>query len=185
MNDRTARWTSPLMRRIAGRAAGAVAVMALALCAQMSVASAAPSITVSPSSAAPASTVTIAGNVPSTGTPSCPSDPVQLVSTAALFPGDGFGPQVTRDASGDFHTDYVIPATTPAGSYSIGLRCGGANVGITATLHVTGSTTLANTGSSIIGPLFCVGLALVTFGLLPFTGRLRVAVRRSTPRTRA
>src|SRR5262249_33899486 len=120
------------------RVVAAFAVIVVALLMQTSVAGAAASITVSPSSASPGSTVTVSGNVPVSGTASCaPDDAAQLTSTADLFPPDGFGPQATRDASGNFQVQYVIPATTPPGSYSIGMRCGGGNVGITATLRVT------------------------------------------------
>jgi LPXTG-motif cell wall-anchored protein len=178
MKGPTAHCALPAVSRTVGRAATAMAVMVLALCAQTSVAGAGPNIAVSPSSAPQGGTVTISGNVPRSGNPSCASDPAQLVSTADLFPGDGFGPQVTRDASGNFQTDYVIPAATPAGSYSIGVRCGGGNVGIFATLQVTsGRTTLANTGPSTVAPLLWLSLGLVVLGLL-LTRRRRLGVQK-------
>jgi len=97
------------------------------------------SITINPSSARPGDSATIAGNVPTDGCPA--SDAAQLTSTADLFPPDGFGPQASRDASGAFSTTYTIPTSTPAGSYSVGVRCGGGNVGVTDTLVVTAAST--------------------------------------------
>jgi hypothetical protein len=145
----------------------AIAAVLLGVWLQTSVAAAAANITVSPSSASTGSTVTISGNVPVSGTASCdPADQVQLTSSGDLFPPDGFGPQATRDASGNFQTHYVIPATTPAGTYSIGMRCGGGNVGITATLRVGAGAALPPTGTNLIVPLTSVGVALLICGLL-------------------
>jgi hypothetical protein len=102
-----------------------------------------PSITVSPTSAPAGHAVTIAGVVPTTGAAFCPAaDAAQLTST--LFPS-GLGPQVTRNATGGFSTSYTIPAATSPGTFSIGIRCGGANVGVTATLKVTTATATTTT----------------------------------------
>jgi hypothetical protein len=104
------------------------------------VAAAGSTITVSPSTVPAGGTVTISGSVPTTGTGSCaPGDGVTLTSTEALFPKGGFGATVPRTSSGSFSTTYVVPATTPSGSYQIGMRCGGGNVGVSATLTVTGA----------------------------------------------
>jgi hypothetical protein len=94
-----------------------------------------PSITVSPSTAAQGDTVTISGHVPPSPGEEC-EEQVRLTD-AQLFPPDGFGPVVPVDANGDFETTYTIPIDTPPGTYSIGLRCGGANLGVRATLQVT------------------------------------------------
>ena len=105
-----------------------------------------PSITVSPGSIQAGNAITVTGVVPTTGASSCPSgDAVVLTSTAALFPPSGSGPQAGRDGTGNFHTSYTVPAATAAGSYSIGVRCGGGNVGVTATLQVTASATTTTT----------------------------------------
>jgi hypothetical protein len=96
-----------------------------------------PSIMVSPSTAAQGDTVTISGNVPVTGSRSCAPGVVTLTSADLFAAAGGFGPQVPRDASGNFETTYTIPIDTPPGTYRIGMRCGGGNVGVTATLHVT------------------------------------------------
>ena len=110
-----------------------------------------PSISVSPTSAQPGTSVTISGVLPTTGALSCPSsDATQLTSTASLFPPDGFGPMVSRDTSGKFHTSYAIPSTATPRTYSIGMRCGGGNVGVAASLQVTAvaSTTTTTPASS-------------------------------------
>jgi hypothetical protein len=96
----------------------------------------APSITVSPSTAAQGDTVTISGNASGC---SAEGNEVRLSSTPDLFPPDGFGPLVPLDGNGDFETTYTIPADTPPGTYSIGMRCGGGNLGVRATLQVTGA----------------------------------------------
>ena len=86
-----------------------------------------PSISVSPYTVAAGSTVHISGSIP---VKKCPaSDGATVTGEAALFPPDGFGPTATRDSSGDFALDYVVPTSTPAGTYTVGLRCGGGNVG--------------------------------------------------------
>jgi hypothetical protein len=125
---------------------GAVALLtaaALITPAFVDVASAAgPSVSVSPSMVSRGATVTISGVVPTTGAEACaPSDPVTVISSAALFPGDGFGPNATRDASGNFSVVYRVPSTTPATTYVITLRCGGGNVGVSTDLIVTSAVT--------------------------------------------
>jgi hypothetical protein len=126
-------------RRRASQVVGAAIVIIGVLVVPASMASAAASITVNPSTVTPGDTVTISGNVPVDACTA--SDPAQLTSTADLFPPDGFGPQAPRDASGDFTTTYAIPASIAPGTYSIGIRCGGGNVGVTADLQVAATGT--------------------------------------------
>jgi hypothetical protein len=112
-----------------------------------------PAITTSPASAARGQAVTISGVVPTSGGASCPAgDAAQLTSSAALFPPDGFGPQAARDATGHFLVNFTIPATTPPGSYTIGVRCGGGNTGIAIGLQVTATaaTTTTSTTSTTV-----------------------------------
>jgi len=81
--------------------------------------------------------VIVTGLIPTSGPQTCPlPDPAILTSVGALFPPDGFGPAVTRSSSGRFQIVYAVPSSTPPGTYQIGLRCGGGNVGISATLVV-------------------------------------------------
>ncbi|GAA3336525.1 hypothetical protein GCM10020358_09020 [Amorphoplanes nipponensis] len=79
--------------------------------------------------------VVFTGLVPTSGPLACPLDN-EAILTSPLFPPEGFGPAVTRDSSGRFRTTYTVPAGTPPGPYDIGLRCGGGNLGVSATLRV-------------------------------------------------
>jgi hypothetical protein len=101
-----------------------------------------------PAAAGPSSTISVRPKVVAAGhqvrisgsTPvsDCPADDAAiLTSTAGLFPPDGFGPVVPRDDAGAFSVLYTVPTTTPAGTYQVGFRCGGGNVGVFATLRVT------------------------------------------------
>jgi hypothetical protein len=82
---------------------------------------------VSPSSAAPGDTVALSGNHPIAR--DCAPGAAILTSMENLFPPDGFGPGVPSDASGNFSMTYTIPTSTPPGTYQIGMRCGGGNLG--------------------------------------------------------
>lgn len=93
------------------------------------------SVSVSPNVVAAGGTVTISGFV---NPADCPLiDGVTLTSIDTLFPQAGFGPTVPRHSGGAFSTTFTVPSTTPPGAYSIGMRCGGGNVGVEATLRVT------------------------------------------------
>jgi hypothetical protein len=122
--------------------AAAAGVLAVTLVAVVGVgtpvAAAGATIAVSPSTVAAGGSVTFTGSIPTTGDGSCPaSEGVTLTSSQALFPQGGFGPTVARSAAGDFTTSYQVPTSTPAGSYTVGMRCGGGNVGVTTVLAVT------------------------------------------------
>jgi len=124
------------VRRVLG--AGLALALAGLVAAATPVAAAGSTISVSPSTVAAGGTVTISGSIPTTGTGSCPAgDGATLTSTEALFPQGGFGPTAPRSSTGTFSVTYTVPTSSPAGSYSIGMRCGGGNVGVTATLTVT------------------------------------------------
>jgi hypothetical protein len=92
------------------------------------------SISVSPSVVPAGGTARITGSVEPQGCPT--SDSAIPESTDALFPPDGFGPATARNSQGAFALDYTVPTSTPAGTYQIGLRCGGGSVGVTASLQV-------------------------------------------------
>jgi hypothetical protein len=123
-----------ITRRSVSRVVGSVLVVIVVLLATATTASASANISVDPTTASPGDSVTIAGNVPTDGCPA--DDAAQLTSTAELFPPDGFGPPAGRDASGNFSIQYAVPASTQVGTYSIGVRCGGGNVGISAELEI-------------------------------------------------
>ncbi|WP_412734673.1 hypothetical protein [Krasilnikovia sp. MM14-A1259] len=94
-------------------------------------------VSVHPDTIHPGGHVVITGVVPAGGPQSCPAGNAAVpTSTAALFPPDGFGPEAPRNHSGHFSIAYVVPASTPPGTYVIGVRCGGGNVGISADLRV-------------------------------------------------
>ncbi len=125
--------------RVAG--VGLALLLPVVVAAAAPVAAAGSTISVTPSSVAAGVTVTVSGSIPTSGAGSCPAgDGVTLTSTEALFPQGGFGPTAPRSASGSFSVTYQVPSSTPAGTYSIGMRCGGGNVGISATLTVTTAT---------------------------------------------
>ncbi|MDQ1652952.1 MAG: hypothetical protein QOI35_2152 [Cryptosporangiaceae bacterium] len=95
-------------------------------------------ISVAPSTVSSGGTVVFSGRVPARGAQSCPAaDAAILTSTAALFPPSGIGPQAARKPGGAFRIRYTVPASTPHGTYTVGVRCGGGNVGVHTTLKVT------------------------------------------------
>src|SRR5919199_4473726 len=107
---------------------GGAAVLAAVLIAAPAYAAKKASISVSPSTVPAGGTVHVSGSVPVKGCPA--SDGATVVGQAGLFPPDGFGPTTKRDANGDLALDYTVPTSTPAGTYNVGLRCGGAHVGV-------------------------------------------------------
>jgi hypothetical protein len=129
----------------------------------------APSIAVSPASVQPGGGVTISGVVPVAGTVFCPSGTAtQLTSNAALFPPDGLGPKITRDAAGNFRTTYTVPGTTALGTYTITVRCGGGNVGIQANLQVgTAPTTTMEPATTTTSTTTPAGVSSTTTSLAP------------------
>ncbi|MCU7731120.1 hypothetical protein ODJ79_46050, partial [Actinoplanes sp. KI2] len=134
-------------------------------------------ISVAPATVGPGHTVVVSGSIPTTGDGSCPaSEPAVLTSTAALFPPDGTGPQAARNSSGAFRVDYPVPKTTLAGTYEIGLRCGGGNLGVHTTLRVAAP---ASAGPSSTPPGVRIAVAparvraghtVVISGTVPTTG---------------
>jgi hypothetical protein len=118
------------------------------------------SINVVPSVVARGATVRISGSVSPQACAS--SDMVTVTGASALFPPDGFGPTVQRDASGNFGVDYTVPLSAPTGRYDIGLRCGGGNPGVSAVLTVSQSSGAARAGTTRTGlgwaALWMVGL---------------------------
>ena len=148
--------------RCNGANAGAVQVL------NVTAAPAKPSVAVTPATAHPGDSITISGTAPTTGASACPAtDTVQATSTAALFPPDGFGPRLTRDAAGNLHGAYTIPKTTAVGSYTIGLRCGGGNLGVSATLQVTAASATTTTAATTTTTTTVVPTTAFTPNTLP------------------
>jgi len=112
---------------------------ALAIPMWTSAASAA-TLNVSPSSVAAGAQVTISGDVLANGQPGCtvPGE-VTLISPAFEGLGEfaGVGATTTQaDAAGNFSTTVTLSSSVAAGTYEISGRCGGGNLGVTATLTV-------------------------------------------------
>jgi hypothetical protein len=120
----------------------------------------------------------ISGSIP---VKKCPaSDSATVTSEASLFPPDGFGPSATRDSNGDFALDYTVPTSTAPGTYSVGLRCGGGNVGVAASLTVapTGGPATGAGGAAASSSSFWTLMAGACFLL----AGLAVALRRRVAR---
>jgi hypothetical protein len=101
-------------------------------------------ITASPSSVAVGGQVTLSGDVLADGQPGCtvPGE-VTLISEAFNGLGEFAGVGAVTapvDAGGNFVTTVTLPATTAPGTYEISGRCGGGNLGVSATLTVVGDT---------------------------------------------
>jgi hypothetical protein len=177
------------MRRLPVLAIAAVPVFLLAAPA----AATAPTLAVHPGS------VSAGGSVQVTG--SCEANTTGFAISHAFlhdashdFAGVGAVPFNTN-AAGKFAVSAQVPASIAAGSYTITARCGGGNLGVTATLTVTaaagspatapptavpaGTGGLAATGGSGHGQLELLGGA----GLLAGAGLLLAAGRRAGRRT--
>ena len=101
-------------------------------------------ITASPSSVAVGGQVTLSGDVLANGQPGCtvPGE-ATLISPAFNGLGEFAGVGAVTapvDAAGNFATTVTLPATTAPGTYEISGRCGGGNLGVTATLTVVADT---------------------------------------------
>ena len=97
-------------------------------------------ISVSPSSVAPGAQVTVSGDVLANGQLGCsvPGD-VTLISPAFEGLGEFAGVGATTaqaDAAGNFSTTVTLSSSVAPGTYDISGRCGGGNLGVTATLTV-------------------------------------------------
>ena len=102
------------------------------------------SLRVSPSSIAAGDAVAVSGSVGPAPAGSACGTSVLLLSRA-FVPTDEFAgvPAVTAAVKpgGAFTTTTRIPPSTPAGAYTITGRCGGGNLGVSATLTVRAGTT--------------------------------------------
>jgi len=92
-----------------------------------------PSIHVQPASVAPGGHVRVYGNAGSCSAGS------QLMAISAAFPGHAFG---VGELTGRVHANHTfsirghLRSGVKAGTYSVGARCGGGNLGVSALLHV-------------------------------------------------
>lgn len=147
-------------------------------------------IAVTPATAPVKTVVTISGVIPTAGNASCPAGvATQLVSSAALFPPSGAGPQAPRNSDGSFKVTYTVPASTAPGKYTVGVRCGGGNLALGATLQVTAAATTttapATTTTSTPPTTTTVPTTSTTSApsttLVPFTTTTGAATTTTTP----
>ena len=138
------------------------------------------SITPTPSTVGVGGTVRLRGDVLVNGTPGCavPGE-VTLLSPAFQGLGEFAGVAAVTipvDGSGRFDGSITLQPTVAPGTYSITGRCGGGNMGITATLVVA----LPATGAPGYLPL----LGVVAASLV-FAGTTLLALRRFVTRSPA
>jgi len=120
-----------------GLAALFLVVVVLALGATAAVAA---TIVVNPATVSAGGQVTVSGDVLANGTPGCtvPGD-VTLISDAFAGLGELAGVGATTapaDASGNFTTTVTLSPDVAPGTYTVTGRCGGGNLGVSASLTV-------------------------------------------------
>jgi hypothetical protein len=125
------------------------------------------SINASPSTVAPGGNVRLSGDILANGTPGCDvTGTVTLISDAFAGLGEfaGVGAvYLPLDPTGSYDTTVTLSASVAPGTYSISGRCGGGNLGVTATIVVSA---LPPTGPRLaIKPWIAVASALVAIGL--------------------
>ena len=124
------------------------------------------------------SSVPAGGRVTVTGT--CDPDSSGYVLTDAFLGHGEFAgvPAVafTTDAAGNFAFTVRIGNSIVPGTYSVGARCGGANIGLSRTLRVTPAR-LVDTGADVATAVL-PGLLLVLAGLGCVIAARRRAVAR-------
>jgi hypothetical protein len=81
------------------------------------------------------------------------------------------------DASGHFSSSVTLKPSVAAGTYTVTGRCGGGNLGVSATLTVTG---LPRTGASF-GPLSVAEVLAIAAGLVGLGAVLVRLGRRRVP----
>jgi hypothetical protein len=136
------------------------------------------SINVAPSTVGPGDNVRLSGDILAGGTPGCDvSAGVTLISEAFAGLGEFAGVGAVNlpvDATGHFDSTVTLSTSIAAGTYSIGGRCGGGNIGVSANL-VVGA--LPPTGLGLaLKPWIATASVLLAIGLamLAMTRRRRV-----------
>jgi hypothetical protein len=125
----------PHPSRLAAFAAAVVATLLLGAGAAV-----AATINVSPGTVSTGGQVTVSGDVLANGSPGCtvPGD-VTLISPAFAGLGEFAGvgaTTATADASGNFTTTVTLSSSVAPGTYTITGRCGGGDLGVSASLTV-------------------------------------------------
>src|SRR5262245_56180658 len=118
-----------------------VPVLAAVLVIAFAGSASATSIVVSRTTVATGETVVVSGDTIVNGSHCATGDDVTLISNAfvghAEFAGEG-AVSTPVDATGHFSVSVTINAAVAPGTYTITGRCGGGNLGVEATLVVTG-----------------------------------------------
>ncbi len=127
-------------RRLSCRRLPAILLVALVVLALGAASAVAATIDVNPATVATGGQVTVSGDVLANGTPGCtvPGD-VTLISDAFAGLGEFAGTgatTATADASGNFTTTVTLSAAVAPGTYTVTGRCGGGNLGVSASLTV-------------------------------------------------
>jgi hypothetical protein len=118
----------------------AILLLVAAVVALGATAAVAATIVVNPTTVSAGGEVTVSGDVLANGTPGCtvPGD-VTLISDAFAGLGEFAGVGATTapaDASGNFTTTVTLSPDVAPGTYDVTGRCGGGNLGVSATLTV-------------------------------------------------
>lgn len=124
------------MRKVLGLAIATVAAFWMVAPA---VAAPSASIQVSPSSQQAGGSVRVSGTCEA-NTSGFALSQAFLHDATHDFAGVGAAP-FTTNATGSFAVTAQIPASIPAGTYTVSARCGGGNIGVTAHLVVTAAAT--------------------------------------------
>ena len=128
------------------------------------------SINVSPSTVAPGGDVRLSGDILADGTPGCDvTGTVTLISDAFVGLGEfaGVGAvDLPLDATGHFDSTVTLSASVAPGTYSIGGRCGGGNLGVTASIVVgalppTGLRIDLKLWTAVSSTVVAIGLAMM------------------------
>ncbi len=127
-------------RRPATRRLPAIPLIAFVVVVLGAASAVAATITVNPSTVPAGGQVTVSGDVLANGSPGCavPGD-VTLISPAFAGLGEFAGvgaTTATADASGNFTTTVTLSPSVAPGTYDITGRCGGGNLGVSASLTV-------------------------------------------------
>ncbi len=136
-------------------------------------------IAVSPTSVTTSGTVTVSGDVLANGTPGCAvPGRVTLISGAFAGLGEFAGQGAVNlpvDATGHFSSAVTLKSSVAAGAYTVTGRCGGGNLGVTASLTVSGlPRTGAWFGPLSVAQVFAICVALGALGVvLTRVGRRR------------
>jgi hypothetical protein len=126
--------------RLSFRRIPAILVVALVVVVLGAASAVAATITINPATVSTGGQVTVSGDVLANGTPGCtvPGD-VTLISDAFAGLGEFAGTgatTATADASGNFTTTVTLSPDVPPGTYTVSGRCGGGNLGVSASLTV-------------------------------------------------